>query len=54
MGTANNIRFETLRVDEPLVGAACVYIALVGAVTAVCRPIERRLRRHLRSDPRGS
>jgi len=47
MGTANNIRFETLRVDEPLVGAAVVYIALVGIITLACRPIERRLRRHL-------
>jgi len=47
MGTANNIRFETLRVDETLVGAAVVYIALVGVVTAVCRPIECRLKRHL-------
>jgi len=48
LGTANNIRFETLRVDEPLVGAACVYVALVGVVTLICRPIERRLGRHLR------
>jgi polar amino acid transport system permease protein len=47
LGTANNIRFETLRVDEPLVGAACVYVALVGIITLLCRPIERRLRRHL-------
>jgi polar amino acid transport system permease protein len=47
LGTANNIRFETLRVDEPLVGAACVYVALVGGVTLICRPIERRLGRHL-------
>jgi len=48
LGTANNIRFETLRVDEPLVGAACVYVVLVGVVTLICRPIERRLGRHLR------
>jgi polar amino acid transport system permease protein len=47
MGTANNIRFETLRVDEPLVGAACVYVVLVGIVTLIGQPIERRLRRHL-------
>jgi polar amino acid transport system permease protein len=49
LGTANNIRFETLRVDEPLVGAACVYVLLVGLVTLICLPIERRLTRH-RSD----
>jgi polar amino acid transport system permease protein len=47
LGTANNIRFETLRVDEPLVGAALIYVALVGTITLVCRPIERGLRRHL-------
>jgi ABC-type arginine/histidine transport system permease subunit len=44
-GTANNIRFETLCVDVPLVGAASVYVVLVGVFTLICRPIERRLRR---------
>jgi polar amino acid transport system permease protein len=48
MGTANIIRFETLRVDEPLVGAALVYVVLVGSITLIWRPIERRLGRHVR------
>jgi len=47
LGTANAIRFETLRVDEPLVGAALVYVVLVGTITWIFGPIERRLRRHL-------
>jgi polar amino acid transport system permease protein len=46
LGTANAIRFETLRVDEPLVGAALVYVVLVGTITWIFGPIERRLRRH--------
>lgn len=46
LGTANTIRFETLRVDEPLLGAAAVYLVLVGLVTLMGLPIERRLRRH--------
>ncbi len=46
LGTANTIRFETLRVDEPLLGAAAVYVVLVGLVTLMGLPIERRLRRH--------
>jgi polar amino acid transport system permease protein len=45
LGTANNLRFETLRVDEPLLGAACVYVVLVGVITLACAAVERRLRR---------
>jgi polar amino acid transport system permease protein len=45
LGTANVIRFQSLRVLEPLAGAAIVYVVLVGAISLVVMTIEARLAR---------
>ena len=45
LGTANVIRFQSLRVLEPLAGAAIVYVVLVGAISLVVMAIEARLAR---------
>jgi His/Glu/Gln/Arg/opine family amino acid ABC transporter permease subunit len=45
LGTANLIRFSTLRVLEPLLGAAIVYVVLVGAISLMTLAIELRLKR---------
>lgn len=45
LGTANVIRFQTLRVLEPLLGAAIVYVVLVGAISLCTVAIEARLAR---------
>lgn len=45
LGTANVIRFETLRVLEPLFGAAAVYIVLVGLINLGALAVERRVAR---------
>ncbi|PXX36875.1 MULTISPECIES: ABC transporter permease [Burkholderia] len=47
MGTANTLRFETLRVYEPLAGAAIVYVVLVALLTIPAARLERRLNRYL-------
>lgn len=46
MGRANNLRFETLRIDEPLLGAGLVYVTLVGLLSLVSARIDNRLSRH--------
>ncbi|HTQ70454.1 MAG TPA: ABC transporter permease subunit [Acidocella sp.] len=40
LGMANVIRFQTLRVLEPLLGAAIVYVVLVGAISLMTMAIE--------------
>jgi His/Glu/Gln/Arg/opine family amino acid ABC transporter permease subunit len=45
LGTADLIRFSTLRVLEPLLGAAIVYVVLVGAISLMTMAIELRLKR---------
>lgn len=45
LGTANVIRFQSLRVLEPLLGAAIVYVVLVGAISLCTIAIEARLAR---------
>jgi polar amino acid transport system permease protein len=45
LGTANVIRFQSLRVLEPLAGAAIVYVVLVGAISLAVMAIEARLAR---------
>jgi len=45
LGTANVIRFQSLRVLEPLLGAAVVYVVLVGAISLCTLGIETRLAR---------
>lgn len=47
MGTANTLRFETLRVYEPLAGAAIIYVVLVALLTIPAARLERRLNRYL-------
>ncbi|GAU07097.1 ABC transporter permease subunit [Burkholderia stabilis] len=47
MGTANTLRFETLRVHEPLAGAAIIYVVLVALLTIPAARLERRLNRYL-------
>ncbi|GAB0117092.1 ABC transporter permease subunit [Acidisoma sp. 7E03] len=42
LGTANVIRFQTLRVLEPLLGAAIVYVLLVGAISLCTLAVERK------------
>ena len=53
MGTANTLRFETLRVYEPLAGAAIVYVVLVALLTIPAARLEKHLNRYLtRGDDR--
>ena len=47
MGTANTLRFETLRVYEPLAGAAIVYVVLVALLTIPAARLEKHLNRYL-------
>ncbi|WP_176315086.1 ABC transporter permease [Burkholderia vietnamiensis] len=51
MGTANTLRFETLRVYEPLGGAAIVYVVLVALFTFPAARLEKRVNRHLARAP---
>lgn len=51
MGTANTLRFETLRVYEPLAGAAIVYVVLVALLTFPAARLEKRVNRHLARAP---
>ncbi|NIE62531.1 ABC transporter permease subunit [Burkholderia sp. Ax-1719] len=53
LGTANTLRFETLRVYEPLAGAAIVYVVLVVALTWPASLLEKRLNRYLVRDIAG-
>ena len=43
LGTAQNIRVDTFRVYDTLLGAAVVYIAMVFLLTRVLNWVERRL-----------
>ncbi|MCB8881543.1 ABC transporter permease subunit [Acidisoma cellulosilytica] len=45
LGEADVIRYQTLRVLEPLLGAAVVYVVLVGAISLVVMAIEAWLAR---------
>ena len=45
LGTADVIRYQSLRVLEPLAGAAVVYVVLVGAISLVVMAIESSLAR---------
>lgn len=47
LGTANTLRFESLRTYEPLAGAAIVYVVLVIALAWPASLLERRLNRYL-------
>ena len=47
MGTANTLRFETLRVFEPLAGAAIVYVVLVALLTIPAARLEKHVNRYL-------
>ncbi|OXJ07666.1 MULTISPECIES: ABC transporter permease [Burkholderia] len=51
MGTANTLRFETLRVYEPLAGAAIVYVVLVALLTIPAARLEKHLNRYLTREP---
>ncbi|RQS65345.1 ABC transporter permease subunit, partial [Burkholderia sp. Bp8963] len=51
LGTANTLRFETLRVYEPLAGAALVYVVLVASLTIPAGWLEKRLNRYLSRAP---
>ncbi|MBN3778694.1 ABC transporter permease subunit [Burkholderia sp. Ac-20345] len=51
MGTANTLRFETLRVCEPLAGAAIVYVVLVALLTIPAARLEKHLNRYLTREP---
>ncbi|EAY67110.1 ABC-type arginine/histidine transport system, permease component [Burkholderia cenocepacia PC184] len=51
MGTANRLRFETLRVYEPLAGAAIVYVVLVALLTIPAARLEQRINRYLTRQP---
>ncbi|MDP9587270.1 UNVERIFIED_ORG: polar amino acid transport system permease protein [Burkholderia contaminans] len=51
MGTANTLRFETLRVYEPLAGAAIVYVVLVALLTIPAAHLEKHLNRYLTRVP---
>ncbi len=53
MGTANAMRFETLRVYEPLAGAAIIYVVLVALLTIPAARLEKRLNRYLTREPDG-
>ncbi|MBJ9968804.1 ABC transporter permease subunit [Burkholderia seminalis] len=53
MGTANTLRFETLRVYEPLAGAAVVYVVLVALLTIPASRLERHVNRHLARAPQA-
>ena len=54
MGTANTLRFETLRVYEPLAGAAIVYVVLVALLTIPAARLEKHLNRYLTREARRS
>ncbi|MDR8073894.1 amino acid ABC transporter permease, partial [Burkholderia cenocepacia] len=51
MGTANTLRFETLRVYEPLAGAAIVYVVLVALLTIPAARVEQRINRYMTRQP---
>ncbi|MCA8256598.1 ABC transporter permease subunit [Burkholderia sp. AU31624] len=51
MGTANTLRFETLRVYESLAGAAIVYVVLVALLTIPAARLETHLNRYLTREP---
>ncbi|MGO4128989.1 ABC transporter permease [Inquilinus sp. YAF38] len=53
LGTANTLRSRSFRVYEPLIGAALIYIVLVGLLTLACSWVERRLNPQLRPAPDG-
>lgn len=45
LGTADVIRFQSLRVLEPLLGAAVVYVGLVGVISLITMAVEAWLAR---------
>ncbi|MCA8212941.1 ABC transporter permease subunit [Burkholderia cepacia] len=51
MGTANTLRFETLRVYEPLAGAAIVYVVLVALLIVPAGRFEQHVNRYLTRAP---
>ena len=51
MGTANTLRFETLRVYEPLASAAIIYVVLVALLTIPAARLEKHLNRYLTREP---
>ncbi len=44
MSAANQIYFNTFDLWAPMLAAACLYLAFIGAITVTIRAVERRLR----------